>query len=222
LAEGLLADWRGFQPSGAGRESPADLSLCRKRHWIAADSSPVRRASQPAASVHPMVDTNESTFERQLFKKTFHDRDFFIYDHRVSDIPTLPGVAYLELARKAGEIAAGRPVRRIQNILWVSPISVERSSPKEVFIELKPHGETVQFEVFSETAEGKKTLHSQGKLLYTNRPESAADPDRIDLEALRSRCVKSIDGKSAYPIFQSVDCISVPAFGTPGSLAERQ
>src|SRR5262249_35414549 len=82
-----------------------------RRHW-ACDQSPVRRVFQPAAGAHPLVDTNESTFERQLFKKTFHERDFFIYDHHVSDIPTLPGVGYLELARKAGEIAAGRKVQK--------------------------------------------------------------------------------------------------------------
>src|SRR5207237_9993658 len=112
-------------------------------------------------------------------KKTFHDRDFFIYDHRVADIPTLPGVAYLELARKAGELAAGRKVQRIRNVLWVSPIAVQNATPKEVFIELKPGGDAVQFEVFSDGPSGNKVLHSQGKLLYTTRQEAAAEPENI-------------------------------------------
>src|SRR6185369_2416438 len=101
-ADGLFADWRGFisNPS-CKRVSLPTYPFADKRHW-AGKNSPVRSFLQPAASVHPMVDTNESTFERQIFKKTFHDRDFFIYDHHVADIPTLPGVAYLEFARKAG------------------------------------------------------------------------------------------------------------------------
>jgi len=211
-AEGLLSDWQGFQSRGSARRvSLPTYPFADKRHW-AGHPAAVRAPLQPVAGVHPMVDSNESTFERQLFKKTFHERDFFIYDHHVADIPTLPGVAYLELARKAGEIAAGRPVRRIQNILWVSPIAVENSVPKEVFIELKPSGEAVQFEVFSHGAEGRKTLHSQGKLLYTARPDAAADREYVDLDAIRARCATRVDGKSAYPLFRSVGLNLGPSF----------
>lgn len=211
-AEGLLADWQGFPSDGSGKRiSLPTYPFADKRHW-AGDSSPVRRALQPAASVHPMVDTNESTFERQLFKKTFHERDFFIYDHRVSEIPTLPGVAYLELARKAGELAAGRKVQKIKNILWVSPIAVPASTSKEVLIELKPSGDSVQFEVFSEDAAGNKTLHSQGKLLYATSEEAAAAPQFIDIESVRARCAKVIDGDEAYPLFKSFGLSLGPSF----------
>jgi polyketide synthase PksN len=207
-AEGLLADWQGLQPNAAARRtSLPTYPFAGKRHWCGQPST-VRRAL-PAAGIHPMVDSNESTFDRQLFKKTFHDRDFFIYDHLVSDIPTLPGVAYLELARKAGELAAGRPVRRIQNILWVSPIAIRDSASQEVFIELKPAGEAVSFEVFSEL-EGKKTLHSQGKLLYTERNDG--QPDSVDLDAVRARCTRDLDGKSAYPLFKSTGLTLGPSF----------
>jgi acyl transferase domain-containing protein/tryptophanase/acyl carrier protein len=206
-AEGLLADWQGFQWRGR-RVSLPTYPFAGKRHWVG-DPSAVRRTLQPTVGMHPMVDSNESTFERQLFKKTFTERDFFIHDHLVSEIPTLPGVAYLEFARIAGEIAAGRPVRRIQNILWLSPIAVQRSVPKEVFIELKPSGEVVQFEVFSET-DGRKILHSQGKLLYTNRQDG--EPEHVDLDAIRARCATEIDGKTAYPLFQSFGLSLGPSF----------
>jgi acyl transferase domain-containing protein/tryptophanase/SAM-dependent methyltransferase len=218
-AEGLLADWQGFQSLSLGRRtSLPTYPFADRRHWIV-DPSAVRRvALQPAAGVHPLIDSNESTFERQLFRKTFHERDFFIYDHHVSGVPTLPGVAYLEFARKAGEIAAGRPVRRIQNILWLSPIAVESSTPKEVFIELKPSGEAVRFEVFSETAQGVRTLHSQGKLLYTSRHEAGVEPDYVDLDAVRARCGKPMDGRSAYPLFQSVGLKLGPSFQVLGEI----
>ncbi|HYC89890.1 MAG TPA: SDR family NAD(P)-dependent oxidoreductase [Thermoanaerobaculia bacterium] len=210
-AEGVLADWQGVRLDVSGRRvSLPTYPFADKRHW-AADPSPVRRALQPAAGVHPLIDSNESTFERQIFKKTFHDRDFFIYDHLVSDIPTLPGVAYLELARKAGELAAGRKVRRIRNILWVSPIAVQNGVPKEVFIELKPSGDSVQFEVFSEGPSGK-VLHSQGKLLYETREEREAAPELIDLAAVRARCAKVTDGPATYPLFQSFGLNLGPSF----------
>jgi acyl transferase domain-containing protein/tryptophanase/acyl carrier protein len=207
--EGLLADWQGLQPNAAARRIPLPTyPFADKRHWCGRPLTG-RRAVEAAAGLHPMVDSNESTFERQLFKKTFHRRDFFIYDHLVSDIPTLPGVAYLELARKAGDLAAGRPVRRIQNIVWVSPIAVRDSTPQEVFIELKPTGAAVQFEVFSEL-EGKKILHAQGKLLYTDRDDG--QPEYVDLDAIRARCTRRVDGKNAYPLFESTGLSLGPSF----------
>ncbi|HEX8616955.1 MAG TPA: type I polyketide synthase, partial [Thermoanaerobaculia bacterium] len=211
-AEGLLADWQGVQPNGSEqRISLPTYPFADRRHWASSESA-IRRVQRPVAGVHPMVDTNESTFERQLFKKTFHERDFFIYDHHVSDIPTLPGVAYLELARKAGEIAAGRKVQKIRNILWISPIAIQNGAPKEVFIELKPSGESVQFEVFSEGPGGSKVPHSQGKLVYATAGEMAAAPEYIDLQAIRARCAKVIDGSTAYPLFKSFGLNLGPSF----------
>ncbi|HYK02059.1 MAG TPA: SDR family NAD(P)-dependent oxidoreductase [Thermoanaerobaculia bacterium] len=211
-AEGLLADWQGFPSDGSGRTiSMPTYPFADKRHW-AYERSAVRRSLQSAAGLHPMIDSNESTFERQLFRKSFHERDFFIYDHHVSDIPTLPGAAYLELARKAGEIAAGRKVQRIKNILWVSPIAVQRSIPKDVFVELKPNEATVRFEVFSNDDSGTKVLHSQGSLAYATQQEAAAEPEFIDLDAIRARCVKVTDGETAYPLFKAFGLELGPSF----------
>lgn len=210
--EGLLADWQGVQFHGPGkRVSLPTYPFADERHWALA-GSPIRHSLQLAAGVHPLVDSNESTFERQLFKKTFHEQDFFIYDHRVANIPTLPGVAYLELARKAGEIAAGRRVQKIRNVVWLSPIAVRNSTPQEVFIELKASETTVRFEVFSNDERGDKVLHSQGTLLYATGQEAAAEPQYIDLESVRARCEKAIDGKTAYPLFESFGLTLGPSF----------
>src|SRR5262249_26401505 len=71
-------------------------------------------------------------------------------------------------------------------------------------------GETVQFEVFSEGATGDKILHSQGKLLYATRQEAAAE--YIDLESVRARRQKVIDGKDVYPLFKSFGLDLGPSF----------
>jgi polyketide synthase PksN len=210
--EGLLGDWQGAQLHGPGkRVSLPTYPFADERHWALA-RSPIREFLQPAAGLHPLVDTNESTFERQLFKKTFHERDFFIHDHHVANIPTLPGVAYLELARKAGEIAAGRRVQKIRNVVWLSPIAVRNSTPLEVFIELKPGETTVRFEIFSHDERGDRVLHSQGALLYASGQEAAAEAEYIDLESIRARCAKAIDGQTAYPLFKSFGLTLGPSF----------
>jgi polyketide synthase PksN len=211
-ADGLFTDWRGFESDPSARKiSLPTYPFAGKRHWAGAKISTTIPSLQ-ATAVHPMIDTNESTFERQLFKKTFHDRDFFIYDHHVANVPTLPGVAYLELARKAGEVAAGRKVQRVKNVVWISPISVQNSTPREVFIELKPADAAVKFEVFSYEKNGAKVPHSQGTLLYETKEEEAAEPEFIDLQAVRARCTKVIEGKDAYPRFQSFGLSLGPSF----------
>jgi acyl transferase domain-containing protein/tryptophanase/acyl carrier protein len=212
--DGLVSDWQGMQAQGRGRRiSLPTYPFADKRHWLEpADGAPALIGASSTSALHPLIDTNESTFERQLFRKVFNDREFFIYDHLVSDIPTLPGVAYLDFARKAGEIAAGRKVRRIRNILWVSPLTVQNGVPNEVFIELKPSGDMVSFEVFSEREGGGRQLYCQGKLQYATAQEEAAEDEFIDLAAIRDRCEPVSDAVRAYPQFKQLGLDLGPTF----------
>ena len=211
--DGLLSDCRGFPQTGGRRTSLPTYPFADKRHWIGTGKTATTAASlQARAGVHPLIDSNESTFHRQLFRKTFHAQEFFLRDHIVSGIPTLPGTAYLDLARKVGEIAAGRKVQKIRNVTWVSPLSVEGSTPIEALIELKPSADAVIFEVFSEAADGKKKLYSQGKLVYANEHVVESEPETIDIAAIRARCTTTIAGQDAYPLFDSVGLNYGPSF----------
>ena len=210
--EGFLSDWQVLVLETGKKVSLPTYPFADKRHWIS-DTTKTTSLSLPSrVAIHPLIDSNESTFECQIFKKTFHDKEFVIYDHLVSAIPTLPGVAYLDLVRKAGELAAGRKVQKIRNILWLSPLTVVNSQPTEAFIELKPNGDLVQFEVFSEREDGQKQLHSQGKISYATRQDTEAEPEYIDLEGIRGRCVKVMDGKEAYAHFKSLGLDLGPSF----------
>lgn len=202
--DGILADWQAFRQNAPGKIiSLPTYPFADRRHWAAKYSDTEFERSGSLASLHPMIDTNESTFEKQLFRKTFRADEFFIQDHLVSDVPTLPGVAYLELARKAGELAADRKVQKIRNILWVSPLAVENDKATEAFIELKAVGDAVQFEVYGESEEAAKQLYSQGKLYYASAVEEEQADEYIELQDIKARCEKVIDGKDAYPLFTS-------------------
>ncbi|NOT89833.1 MAG: SDR family NAD(P)-dependent oxidoreductase [Lysobacter sp.] len=215
--DGLVSDWHGMQATaGARRISLPTYPFADKRHWLeSADMGELTSAlagRTAGHALHPLIDSNESTFERQLFRKLFTDQEFFIYDHLVSDIPTLPGVAYLDFARKAGEIAAGRKVQKIKNIIWVSPLTVQNAVPNEVFIELKPAGDAVFFEVFSEREGSRKQLYCQGKLHYASAQDGLAEDEYIDIEAIRGRCDKVLDGERAYPSFKTLGLDLGPTF----------
>lgn len=216
--DGLLVDWRATAQGGTPRKiSLPTYPFADRRHWFGGDGQ-LAAGARSVRGMHPLIDTNESTFERQVFKKTFHVGDFFMAEHRVAGVPTLPGVAYLEFARKAAEAAAGRKVRRIRNVLWLSPIAVRNGMPQEVAIELKPNGEAVHFEVFSQGEGGTKVLHSQGQVFYATREETEAQPQYIDLRGIRARCVKAIDGQAAYPLFESLGLTLGPSFQVLGEV----
>lgn len=211
--EGLLADWHDVQDAAGGRRvSLPTYPFADQRHWAGARSAPAPRTLQPVAGLHPLIDSNESTFERQLFKKTFRQSDFFIHDHHVGGIPTLPGVAYLEWARKAGELAAGRRVRKLRNVVWMSPLVVQGATATEAFIELVVSDGAVRFEVFGGGEQGDKTVHCQGLIEYAPAREAAADEESIDLEAVRARCVQVNEGRNVYPVFKSFGLDLGPSF----------
>lgn len=219
-ADGVFSEWRSKAVHQGGmRTHLPTYPFADRRHWAGGVSQSTHRFSGSFAALHPMLDANESTFERQIFKKSFHNRDFFIYDHLVSKIPTLPGVAYLEFARSAGEIAAGRKVHKIKNMIWLSPIVVHGSTSQEVLMELKPKGDVVHFEVFSHNQQGQRTLHAQGQLVYA--ADTDGRPESIDIEEIRARCTRVINGQDAYPRFNALGLGLGPSFQVLGEIRKN-
>ncbi|MFC3195077.1 SDR family NAD(P)-dependent oxidoreductase [Marinicella sediminis] len=210
-AEGFLQDWQGFRDLIKGiTVSLPTYPFADKRHWPE-EAEPTQTASA-GAFIHPMIDVNESTFERQVFKKTFMDDQFYIYDHLVSAIPTLPGVAYLDLARSTAELALGRKVQKIQNILWVSPLTVQDHQPTIAKTELKIQNGQVHFETFSEGEDHHKQLYSQGRVSYQTPEDTAAQDEYIDIQAIKKRTTFTIEGKDAYPLFKDLGLYLGPSF----------
>ena len=81
-------------------------------------------------SLHPLVHENTSDFKEQRFSSTFTGQEFFFADHVVKGQKILPGVAYLEMARVGMEAASraleeGRVRIRLDNVVWICPMSVE-------------------------------------------------------------------------------------------------
>ncbi|MET1256790.1 SDR family NAD(P)-dependent oxidoreductase [Aliikangiella maris] len=211
--DGLINQWDELieEPTGY-RTSLPTYPFEDKRHWVNSLKNLNEKQTAKVAGLHPLIDQNESTFQQQIFSKTFTEQEFFIFDHLVSEIPTLPGVAYLELARKAGEMATGRCVKAIQNILWVSPLTVVNHQPTKARVELKPSGQSVQFEVYSESENGRKQLYSQGKLSFLGLEEAPEIPENIDLNAIIQRSQKVTDGAHSYPLFQTLGLGLGPSF----------
>ncbi|QWF85158.1 D-alanine--poly(phosphoribitol) ligase subunit 1 [Amycolatopsis sp. CA-230715] len=172
--------------------------FARTRHWFA----PV-----PAAPLHPTL--LDAATGRHTFVKKVTGQEFFLRDHVVGGERVLAGVAYLEMARLAGELATGGPVRGVEHLVWASPVRVSDDvSERRLTVEL----EGLSFEV--RTPGG--ATHASGTLVPSG---FGPRPDPVDLARVRSRCAKVQSGAECYAMFSRLGFDYGPSFQVIEELA---
>ncbi|MED1663357.1 SDR family NAD(P)-dependent oxidoreductase [Brevibacillus laterosporus] len=198
--------------------------FARERYWILdrdvqtqqKRNSDVKQGSHTdvglitrASVIHPLLHQNTSDFTEQRFSSTFTGEEFFLADHVVNEQKVLPGVAYLEMARVAIELATGRKDYgldkiRLQNVVWARPIIVSRQ-PINVHIRLYPedNGEVV-YEIYSnsEASNEEVVMHSQGRGSFSVHDNAA---QILDLEELQAMCIgRELSSVECYEAFKDM------------------
>lgn len=152
------------------------------------------QAKSGAAIIHPLLHLNTSELTQQSYSTTFSGQEFFLDDHRVrpagqSDVPVLPGVAYLEMARAAVSQAAPELAEEasvsLYDIIWAQPIMVPEQTTAAIVLDVNDN-EQVDFEVVTQQIAGDdvvETMHCQGSAVFGDQVEDEV----IDVEALRER-----------------------------------
>lgn len=187
---GANIKWEVLYTEGTYRKLPLPVyAYDRESFWIKP-----KEVKKQIAGLHPMIDVNESTLEAQVFKKTLRVKDFYVGDHVVDKKVILPGVAYLEMVRAAGELAARKPVKMIKDVLWVNPIVMDKTE-RDTYVGLYPERNYVTYEVYTEN-EGNRVIHSSGKLFYESNSESG--PIKYSVEEIRNKCNFHINKKDCY------------------------
>ena len=205
--DGYDIDWQQLYQGEAHRKlSLPTYPFAKDHYWI--ETKTPAEMQTGVASLHPFVDANISTMEAECFIKTFTGNEFYLADHRVNGQPVLPGVAYIEMARAVGELASpAQWVTRLKDIVWVRPIRIEGDA-KPVQIHIYPEAAQVYFEVTSESE--KPILHAQGKIIYGLHP--TAEPEIIDIDALKKRCTKQQTREEIYAAFANTGLHYGPSF----------
>jgi amino acid adenylation domain-containing protein len=141
--------------------------------------------------------------KQNQFSSVYTGKEFFLTDHMVMGEQVLPGVAYLEMARAAGEYVAQETITQIKEVNWLHPVKV-KESPVELHISIQSIADEFTYEIYTTTAE--KTLHGQG-ILSTSLQQA---PAAKDITALRHSFTQSEekagvqDGAGFYEIFSSI------------------
>lgn len=191
---GGTVDWKElYQESGyiPNKISLPTYPFARERYWIPDVPKHVQVSNQNL-SLHPLVSENISTLEEYKFKTVISGNEFFIADHFVGERRVLPGVVTIEMVRTAAEMISQQHVVKVRNNVLISPIFVDSSVT--LFISLKPNGELLEYELFSNDSKEMKVIHSQGKVELTDRPSNQTD--WLDIDAIKARCIREYRSKA--------------------------
>ena len=165
--------------------------------------------------LHPLLGQNISTWNTQGYEKTWDGSEFFLRDHLVGKNRVLPAVAYIEMARMAGDLAnPEQQVVKISNNYWLNSIQVDQE-PKKVNITLLPTEEednVLEYEVTSEEANERTIVHGKGRICYGDKKYPPFHKEIINLTDIRNRCSQKITGENCYELFQQAGLNLGPSF----------
>lgn len=210
--KGHEVDWKAIFPKGKTQHVHLPTyPFARERYWIPVESVSDHAVAAERAEtsyVHPLLHQNTSDFSEQRYSSTFTGEEFFLKDHMVKGRQVLPGVAYLEMARKAVEKASGlssdadSPIR-LKHVVWAKPVIVGKH-PVQVHIALFP-GENgdVTYEVYSQTEEGRgeSIVHSQGNAQVNT--DLDGEMTSVNIDRLKGQLTRANDTvKHFYETFQ--------------------
>ncbi|WP_070198818.1 SDR family NAD(P)-dependent oxidoreductase [Streptomyces oceani] len=172
--------------------------FARDRYWVPAVSHPAMR--EPVTSApHPLLHVNVSTLRSQRYESTFTGREYFLTDHVVKGQRVLPGVACLEMARAAAELA--EPERdawgiTLRNVAWARPVVADGPSVALTTTLTPGDRDEIDFAITGTDA----VVHSQGRVI--RKPGA---PAVLDVERIRAACGRAeLDAARLYPLYERI------------------
>ncbi|MFN8500615.1 SDR family NAD(P)-dependent oxidoreductase [Kouleothrix sp.] len=159
-------DWSGWREAGMA----ANTAGLRARH----------AAPEPLAARPLIAGCLSKTAERAVYQLDLRaDEQWLLAEHMVAGVPTLPGTAFLELARAAFEQFAGPGPVELRDVVFLAPLMVPPGERSEAQVVVERAGAGYDFRVVSQ-AGGRQHEHARGTLA-----PAAGQPARVDLAALR-------------------------------------
>jgi acyl transferase domain-containing protein len=173
------------------RVSLPTYPFAREKYWVDTVGQIVASASSgrkttTASVLHPLLHTNISDLQGQLYHSTFSGEEPFLLDRDTGGgQKVLPELAYLEMARVAIDQATGTRrdsgILELRQVIWGQPLVV--SAEKELTLSLfETESGEIDYEVFS-SYEGQESVHCQGQAILNRQPTPAA----LDLLQLKAR-----------------------------------
>ncbi|MGN7825081.1 polyketide synthase dehydratase domain-containing protein, partial [Chitinophaga sp. 22536] len=142
--------------------------------------------------------SNNGLTGKQEFTSIYTGSEFFLNEHRLYNDKVLPGAAYLELARVAGELSTGAGVTGLRDVTWQRLLKVEdQATPVHVRVETSAAG--IGYVVYT-GHDGTTCIYGTGTIVTT--PLSA--PPAQEVEGIRHRLGGYLSATACYDIFSGL------------------
>lgn len=158
-------------------------------------AKPTPRTPPPAPQTqdasHPLFDRISIQGSQVIGISHFKALTHWVLDeHRVLGRPTLPGTAYLELARSVFAATQGDGPLEMRDVYFLAPLAIDGEGTSEVRTILTQNGNEFEFEIVSrsDSNSAKWQQHSVGKIARLTASNSASR----DLQDLFSLCPEKI------------------------------
>ncbi|MCR8936409.1 type I polyketide synthase [Brevibacillus laterosporus] len=213
---GLDIDWQELYRSETDnrRISLPTYPFAREHYWLSEiesrtlTSKPKKITSGTQNVIHPLLQQNTSYLSTTRFSSTFTGKELFLRDHVVNGCKVLPGVAHLEMARKAMEQVledrgGDHGGFQLHNVIWKKPILLEEQS-KQVHVRVfSGNHDEINYEIYSEEISGSDNpiVYSQGVALRWEEKKTLP----LDVPTLLSECNQRVlTGRECYQAFHKV------------------
>ncbi|WP_229521416.1 SDR family NAD(P)-dependent oxidoreductase [Paenibacillus monticola] len=198
--QGALIPWADLQGGIPQRLSLPTYPYAKERHWVGNKNTfPMFKPNvsvQPM--LHPLIGQNTSSLYEQKFSSRLSGEEFFFKDHVIGGTQILPGAAYLEMARAAGQIAGEQRVSKLRNFVWLQPLTTTGETC-EITTILVPKGAFVEAQIRSAHDQG--IIYAQGNIILAeSQPEADSQENRpkLNISAIIERCDPAVTSEACY------------------------
>lgn len=199
---GLMIEWSKFYNQ---EELPQKISLptypfLKKRCWFpkGIEVNETLEKTEIENRIHPLLHKNISDLYDIKFQSNFYGNETFLTDHVIKSEKLFPGVAYIELARKALEETTHKEILQLKNITWLKPLKVENGITLVNSIVSKKNKKTIV--QVSSIEEGEIIVHAEIEL----GEEELKQPLKQNISLLKERMKNEKDGRECYEAFKTI------------------
>lgn len=196
--KGLTIDWNLLYLNQPPKKIVAPTYPFEHQEFWIPESSVKLPDLQLSAQCHPLVHTNVSDFTGQHYISHFTGDEFFLTNHILNQQKTLPGTAYIEMARTVGELSTKKSVIEIRDMVWIAPLIVTKNC--EIQINLWTESDDIYYEVSSHQSENI-VVHNRGKIIVGEKMQS---PKKWDIASIQNRCHQTITPEILYENFAAI------------------
>ncbi|WP_410511160.1 beta-ketoacyl synthase N-terminal-like domain-containing protein [Paenibacillus sp. BR2-3] len=156
----------------------------RKRYWYDSSEPKANTHNSPSKALAAVIDSNESVFEEQCYKKTLTVQDSFLRDHVIQGQMLLPGVVYLEMAWRAGLLSSREwKVQSITDVKWRKTLALPAiKDSQDVYISLVSQESGIEASIYALQENGQKMLYCTCTLNYTHKEAEPAEVAGLDIQ----------------------------------------